>query len=425
MTISTKTTLSTKGEKFLINDRLTYSEIPGNDPAVHGLLMNARFIQGIFDDKTGRARYARFGRERFDPSVHTSELARALPEWYRYGLRAFTVGVQGGMPVFTIENRTIDNNPYSEDGKRIDEAYLRRLESLIAAADEIGMNAIVSLLYQGQSPRMKDGTVIRNAVATACRFLRELGRQNIIIEVANEQNVGEFRHHPIVFEPKEVASLVELARSESGGIAVGCSSGGGDIFREIAEASDILLIHGNGCTRQQYHNLIRKTRGLRLGRPIVCNEDSPCFSQLTVAFHTQTSWGYYNNLTKQEPPADWGVTRGEDLFFARRMALALGVEIPDLPAQDQYYLQGLEPHVTCEGKRWIRVSSEYPESIDFVEFFHDGSLIDVAYDEPFFLFYVTDWIQDPIDMLANGRGVWTARIHLRSGEIIERQNEIA
>ena len=46
-----KTNLSIDGAKFKINGQLTYSEIESCKPSVHGLLMNARFIQGIFDSK--------------------------------------------------------------------------------------------------------------------------------------------------------------------------------------------------------------------------------------------------------------------------------------------------------------------------------------------------------------------------------------
>jgi hypothetical protein len=425
MALAQKTTLSARGEKLRINDRLTYGEIPGNDPGVHGLLMNARFIQGIFDDMTGRERYARFGADIFDPEQHTDALALALPQWYRYGLRAFTVGLQGGMPVFTIENDTIDNNPYSDDGMAVDEAYRGRLERLVAAADKIGMIVIVSLLYQGQAPRMADERVIRNAVFTACRFLRELGRSNIVVEVANEQNVGEFRRHPIVFEPAGMAELLALARTASGGLPVGCSSAGGVVFPEIAQASDIILIHGNGCTRQGYHRLVNQARAFGLNRPIVCNEDSPCIGQLAVAFNSGSSWGYYNNLTKQEPPADWSVTPGEDLFFARRMARGLGIPIKELSTAEQVVFQGFEPHMSCQGKRWLRVASEYPERIDHVEFLHEGVRVDVAYDEPFFLHHETTWIARPVDVTSTGRGKWVARIHLRSGEVVERANEIS
>ena len=131
-----KTRVSIKGERFLINDRPVYREIPGAPSSVHGLLMNARFIQGIFDDKAAPDRFARFGWQRWDPERHTDELCAALPEWYAYGLRAFTVGFQGGMPVYTIENSTIDNNPFGADGSEIDPAYLGRLDRLIRAAEE-------------------------------------------------------------------------------------------------------------------------------------------------------------------------------------------------------------------------------------------------------------------------------------------------
>ena len=45
------TLVTVDGEKFLINGRLTYSDIDDSRSEAHGLLMNARFIQGIFDDK--------------------------------------------------------------------------------------------------------------------------------------------------------------------------------------------------------------------------------------------------------------------------------------------------------------------------------------------------------------------------------------
>ena len=43
-----KTNISIENESFLINGKLTYSEINTSKPQAHGLLMNARFIQGIF-----------------------------------------------------------------------------------------------------------------------------------------------------------------------------------------------------------------------------------------------------------------------------------------------------------------------------------------------------------------------------------------
>jgi len=286
-----KTRLTIDGNKLKINDKLVYSEIAGNSPLVHGLLMNARFVQGIFDDKAAPKRFARFGWDTWDPERHTDNLIKALPEWYSYGLRAFTVGLQGGMPVFTIENSTIDNNPFSEDGKNIDPAYLGRLERLIRAADEIGMVVIVSILYQGQSPRMKDGAAVRNSIRAVSRWLRDKSFTNIIIEIANEHTVGNFRNRPLISNPECMTTLMELAREASGGIPVGCSGGGAEMIREVAEASDVVLVHGNTSLRQRYSHFIKTVKSWTPDKPIACNEDSPCFTQLDVAFDTQTSWG--------------------------------------------------------------------------------------------------------------------------------------
>jgi hypothetical protein len=380
--------------------------------------MNARFIQGVFDDKADPSRYARFGRRQWDPERNTDELIDALPEWYGYGLRAVTVGFQGGGPCATIPNDRIDNNPFGEDGTTLDPAYATRMDRLIRAADRIGMVVIVSYLYQGQVMRLRDGKAIRNAVATASRFLKEGGYTNVIIEVANEQTMGDFTKRPLVGSGEGMAYLMDLARAESGGMLVGCSDGGGTAVRETVEASDVVLIHGNGCSRQKYHNLITKVRQWAPDRPIVCNEDSPCVGQLTVANNTHTSWGYYNNYTKQEPPADWGITPGEDTFFAHRMAMDIGIQMPPLTPDQHYYLQGLEPTAQWQGKRWIRLASLYPEKIDFVEFFRDGKRVSTAYDEPFFVSHLCNWLGGSVEMLP-GERVWTAVVHLVDGGKVE------
>ena len=65
-----KTHVSLSGESFLINGIPVYSEIVGSNPLTHGLLMNARFIQGIFDDAADRLRYQRWGRQ-FSPEANT------------------------------------------------------------------------------------------------------------------------------------------------------------------------------------------------------------------------------------------------------------------------------------------------------------------------------------------------------------------
>ena len=401
-----KTVLTIQGEDFFINGAKTYAEIPGSRTEAHGLLMNARFIQGIFDDKQAPERFNRFGRT-FCPEQNTDDLIRALPQWYRYGLRAFTVGFQGGGPCFTISNETIENNPFGEEGTTLDPAYRDRMHRLILAADELGMVVIVSFFYPGQVKRIRDGRAVMNAVKTASRFLRDGGYTNVIIEVCNEMDVD--KNHPIIHEPEGMAVLMEMAREASGGLPVGCSGGGGSSFEEVTRASDVILIHGNGCSRQAYYNLIERVRKQNPGKPVVCNEDSQAIGQMKVAYGTHTSWGYYNNLTKQEPPADWSVLPGEDLFFVHRMAQGIGIDVPEIPLAEQVCLLGMEAHLESEGRRWIRVAALYPESIDSVSFYSfpegaetvsgklpkNSQCLYTCYDEPFSMYYRWNWLQDP------------------------------
>ncbi len=420
-----KTKLEIKGKQFYINGKLTYSTIENSNPEVHGLLMNARFIQGIFDDKEDRTRFNRFGRT-FDPDKNTDDLIKALPEWYNYGLRAFTVGFQGGGPCFTMggkERSTIDNNPFSSDGTEIDPDYLKRMDRLIRAADDLGMVVIVSYFYWSQTtPRLKTGNAIVNAVKAASNFLRDNAYTNVIIEIANEHNVSPFGEHDLIRTAQGISLLMDIARKESGGLPVGSSGSGGYINQEEAAASDVVIIHSNKQTRQGYYNMIKQVREWEPNKPIVSNEDSQAIGQLKVAYQSRTSWGYYNNMTKQEPPVDWSITEGEDRFFAYRMAQGIGLEVPVLPEEEQFHLHGFEKDIEIEGKRWIRLASLYPETIDFVEFYRDNELEYVSYDESFSVNFKGNWSQGPSRV--NEGEKWKAVIHRTNGEIIVKEKTV-
>lgn len=409
-----KTAISIQGQDFLINGQKTYTEIPGSCPDAHGLLMNARFIQGVFDDKADPARFNRFGRE-FETEQNTRDLIASLPQWYSCGLRAITVGFQGGGPCYTTDNKTIDNNPYGADGRSIDPAYIDRMDRLIRAADALGMVLIVSFLYPGQLPRLQDEQAVIDAVRSAARFLKEQQYTNVMIEVCNEMDMD--KAHPIVHQPAGMVQLIELARHESGGMPVSCSCAGGVSFPEISQASDYILIHGNGCTRQQLYNLIGKVRQESPGKPVLCNEDSSAIGQLQVAFDTHTSWGYYNNISKQEPPADWSVNPGEDHFFAHRMARGIGIAVAEIPEPGQYLLQGVE--LAARGIYWLRVAALYPEKVDRVDFYLNGTKVQTCYDEPFMLNFCTNFYQLPWHRKAP-KEHWSAVISLRDGSSIER-----
>lgn len=412
------TNISIDGERFLINGIPTYADIPGTKVEAHGLLMNARFIQGVFDDASGRERYHRFGR-RFDPDRNTDDLIAALPEWYRYGLRAITVGFQGGWPINTFDVKGIENNPFGLRGTALDPAYAARMDRLIRGADAVGMVVIVNLLYWAQSWRLEDGRAVRAAVESSCAFLKAGGYTNVLLDLANEYNIPPFKRHPIVFEAEGMSALIDLAKKWSGGIPVGSSGGGGLVDAEVCRASDFILIHGNGLTRQKYYRTILKARGYAPGKPVVCNEDSQNVSQLDVAFRTRSSWGYYNSTTKQEPPADWSITAGEDRFFALRLAEGLGLPAELPPFEDQFALQGVERDASFEGKRWIRLAALRPELVDSVDFYLNGKMVYTCWDEPFAVNWKDTWEYEGVEARSGDR--WRAVIRLRGGRELVKE----
>ncbi|MEM6334538.1 MAG: hypothetical protein AAF823_14485 [Planctomycetota bacterium] len=421
--------LTIDGTRFRIDGELTYAENAETHADARGMLMNARFIQGVFDDAAGRGRYARFGYEVYDPEAQTDRLIAALPAWYATGLRAFTVGVQGGGPCFTTPNTEIDNNPFGSKGDELDPAYAARLDRLIRAADAAGMGVIVSFLYGHQTLRLEDDAAVERAVTTGARFLQEGGYTNCLIEVANEHDVGPFRERPIVFEPYGVARLIEVARRESGGILTGCSGQGGSVSRPIVEASDVVLIHGNGCSRQRYRNTIRQARGWGPGKPVVCNEDSPALSNLAVSVAEGVSWGYYNNWTKQEPPTDFGVLDGHDTFFAWRMAEAVGLSPEPIREDERFVLYGLGEHEVAEHlrhrgvmHRWPGLACLWPETVERVAFYRDGVLVDTCYDDPFVVGWRSNWFHGGY-AVEPGRHVWRAVARLADGGEVVREAE--
>ena len=418
-----KTTYQIKDGNFYINGRLTYSEIEGSDEKTHGLLFNARFIQGIFNDinEKNAGKYDRFGK-RFDPERNTDSLTEALGEWYDAGIRAITVGLQGGGPIYTYEDwSVIDTGACSKDGKSLTEGCKRRLMKVLQACDDLGILVIVSFLYQAQEHLFENGVAMMEAVRTASQFLRDSGYENIIIEVANEHDVGNFGKHPLICSGEGMASLIQLAREWSGGkFAVGASGGGGVCKEEVIACSDCILIHGNTLRRQELYDFIRRIREKEPVKPIICNEDSQMFGQLSVSYATHTSWGYYNNFTKQEPPANWHITAGEDAFFARRLKNMIH-NVPE--EENEFYLQGFEPEAHIDGRRYIKFASLYPEKVDRVEFWEDDRLLYTAFDEPFMLYSLTTWEQKPY-LIPKDAQIFEARAYLTDGTEVRRSVEL-
>jgi hypothetical protein len=100
-----RTTVDVDGDRFWINGRPTYPGCRFRGHRIEGLLLNARMVQGVFDDLNPTTRSMFDCQDGpFDAERNTSEFVAAMASWQSAGLLAFTVNFQGGSPRATPAN---------------------------------------------------------------------------------------------------------------------------------------------------------------------------------------------------------------------------------------------------------------------------------------------------------------------------------
>ena len=89
-----------EGEKFLIDGKPTYSDVPNVNPKALGMLLNSRMVQALFDDENPETRplWRYPDGSEFDPERNTDEFIAALPHYKAHGVIAFTINLQCGGP---------------------------------------------------------------------------------------------------------------------------------------------------------------------------------------------------------------------------------------------------------------------------------------------------------------------------------------
>lgn len=248
-----KTEISIKGAKFLINDKPTYQGVSWKNPqgkevSMEGLLMNARLVQGIFDDLNPETRdkWAYKDTGKWDPDRNTNDFIEAMESWRQHGLLAFTINLQGGSPEGYSKGQPWINSAFDSKGN-LREAYMNRLARILKRADELGMVVIVGYFYFGQDQRLENETAVKNAVDQASKWLLNGNWKNVLIEVNNECNVG-YDHE--ILKPDRVHELIELIKAiqiSDRRLLVSTSYGGGALpGKKVIAASDYVLLHGNG-----------------------------------------------------------------------------------------------------------------------------------------------------------------------------------
>src|SRR5262249_19879873 len=111
-----ETHVAIKKDQWFLNDAVTYGGAPAE-----GRLMNVRMVNAVFEDTR---------KPDFDAVANTDRFLKALPDYLRHGVHAFTINLQGGM----LGYEGAVNSAFDADGNLLD-AYLRRVRRLIATFD--------------------------------------------------------------------------------------------------------------------------------------------------------------------------------------------------------------------------------------------------------------------------------------------------
>lgn len=346
------TQVSIRGEQFLINGVPTYQARSWNGVPIEGLLLNARLVQGAFDDRnpdtTPRWAYPDTGR--WDPERNTREFVAAMPDWRRHGLLAFTLNLQGGSPQGYSQNQPWHNSAFNADGS-LHPDYQRRFEAIIARADSLGMAVILGFFYFGQDERLTDEAAVIRATDTATDWILDRGWRHVLVEVNNECNVRY--DHPIL-RPARVHELIRRVqdRSQARGhrLLVSTSYGGGTLPGEnVVRSADFLLLHGNGVSNpDRITGMVRETRRIPGYRPvpIVFNEDDHFDfdkprNNFVAAVEAGASWGYFDFRMKSEAfddgfqsvPVNWSISSPRKRAFFRKLAEITGAPPPPGPPE--------------------------------------------------------------------------------------------
>jgi len=376
-----QTEVSIIGEKFYINGSPTYEGQAwrtsyGGEYPVEGLLMNARLVQGIFDDLNPKTRgqwhYPDTGE--WDPDRNTDEFVRAMASWREHGLLGFTLNLQGGCPYGYCSGFPWDNSSFNADGS-LREPFIRRAERVLDRADELGMVVILGFFYFGEDGTLQDEEAVKQAVRNAATWVLKSGYTNVIVEINNECSVRAYDH--AILRCDRVHELINIVRNievDGRRLYVSTSLAGGGIPPDnIVEVSDFVLIHGNGVqNHERITEISQIVRDKEVYRPmpLVNNEDDIPWrneeqgwgeegNNFVASVKSYTGWGYFDfrrpderhdyNEGFQSIPVNWQISSDRKWDFFRLLAEITGS--PGTPKVDINFSGriGESMNVTNEG----------------------------------------------------------------------------
>jgi hypothetical protein len=333
---TTQTAVSITGENFLINGRPTYEGRTWNGHNIEGLLLNARLVQGIFDDLNTESvsRWVYPDTGRWDAERNTREFIAAMPEWRKHGLLAFNLNLQGGLPVGYRSVQEWNNSAFAADGS-LRPDYIARLKRILKRADDLGMVVILGYFYFGQDQRLTDEASVIRATDNATQWLLDQGWQNVLVEINNECDIKAYDH--AILRPDRVHELiarVQNTKRNGRRLLAGTSYSGGTVPEEnVVRVSAFLLLHGNDVSQpERIREMVRQTRVVPgyTPKPILFTEDDHFnfdqpMNNFIAAISEHASWGYYDYRKEgesfdegyQSVPVNWGISSEHKRGFFR------------------------------------------------------------------------------------------------------------
>jgi len=258
---------------------------PQYRPEAAGRLMNLRIAQALFHDEW-------LTEGTVDPDQNMDRVIAALDTYRQHGILAINVSLQCGNPGYNREVPEIKRanaakagpgkgflcSAFLPDGA-MKPAWQQRLLRLARALDERGMILDLMYFYQSQDEVLKDPQAIRNAVRNATDFLIDNNLRNVIIEIANEQDVRGWDHE--LYIERDMGELMEIARERfllknaPFRLPITASSGPSmKLFDSTTVHADLTVIHGNNRRIEEKFTRTKTLYGHPLAPgPILMNED--------------------------------------------------------------------------------------------------------------------------------------------------------
>eukprot|EP00469_Lotharella_globosa_P002416 CAMPEP_0167810148 /NCGR_PEP_ID=MMETSP0111_2-20121227/24206_1 /TAXON_ID=91324 /ORGANISM="Lotharella globosa, Strain CCCM811" /LENGTH=265 /DNA_ID=CAMNT_0007708647 /DNA_START=195 /DNA_END=989 /DNA_ORIENTATION=- len=147
-----------------------------------------------------------------------------------YGINTITVFYMGSSGGYS--------DPFNSEGTGwLDEDVRNRMRKIITACNARRMVVVVGIFYQrSKKPNLENWRAVQEAVKTVARELKEMynqGNQNIIANIANEQNSKRYSSLPWsrVRNPTDLIQLCRIFKTIAPHIPVGC--GGYDHAKNI------------------------------------------------------------------------------------------------------------------------------------------------------------------------------------------------